>query len=105
MSATKTVTEWCPHCDKEVGLKVSFVIQDCPSCKQSILPCAQCVHQNCTQCPFDEIIEIGVEDIENHLKEDFAKLGIHFDGDLLEFIGESVFDFLVIKGILDEEPE
>jgi len=46
-----TVTEWCPHCEHEVELQSLFEAQPCPGCNVTILPCAQCLLENCANCP------------------------------------------------------
>lgn len=53
----KTVTEWCPLCDQEVELKEEFTAQECPNCKDIILPCNQCVKMDCLNCPLEGIRE------------------------------------------------
>lgn len=48
-----TVAEWCPHCQYEVELKEKFERQKCPKCEVAILPCAQCITRECSQCPLE----------------------------------------------------
>lgn len=43
--------EWCPYCEYEVEI-YSKGVQQCPSCSEEILPCSECVKQNCLKCPY-----------------------------------------------------
>ena len=51
------VTEWCPHCEDEVELEEKFERQECPNCKEKILPCAQCVIYECSRCPLEKEVK------------------------------------------------
>ena len=45
--------EWCPYCEYEVEI-YSKGVQQCPSCSEEILPCSECVKQNCLKCPYEK---------------------------------------------------
>lgn len=47
----ETVSEWCSHCGNEVELPADFKEHTCPNCNEKILPCSQCLSQNCGNCP------------------------------------------------------
>ena len=46
------ITEYCPHCEKEVQIKAGFMGQSCPNCNKRILPCSLCDHNevDCNKC-------------------------------------------------------
>lgn len=57
-------SEFCPHCSNEVEIKFKgFVIYQCPSCSNELLPCSICdactdrevkiYAQSCLKCPFE----------------------------------------------------
>jgi hypothetical protein len=49
--ADETIAEWCSNCCAEVELPARFEEHICPNCHEKILPCAQCVSQECGKCP------------------------------------------------------
>ena len=53
------VDEFCQRCETQVVLEKVFMIQECPSCHQPIVPCAMCDMDkvNCGKCPLDRYID------------------------------------------------
>lgn len=49
------VSEWCPHCNKEVVIP-AWTVSPCPNCNEVIVPCSICNHyeMNCGKCPFKQ---------------------------------------------------
>lgn len=54
MNFNHITLEWCPHCEREVEI-YSKGAQQCPSCLEEILPCSECIKQNCLKCPYEKI--------------------------------------------------
>jgi predicted RNA-binding Zn-ribbon protein involved in translation (DUF1610 family) len=49
-----TDVELCPHCATEVDITDKFEKQQCPFCKNMILPCSICTVNTCYSCPLEE---------------------------------------------------
>jgi len=52
MGLNNYTVEWCSNCTNEVEI-LSEGVQICPICSEEILPCSQCVKQNCLKCPYE----------------------------------------------------
>lgn len=54
LEETRYVVEWCPHCDREIELKVDAIEQNyqiyCPYCGKKIMLCDACMHADDNLC-------------------------------------------------------
>ena len=48
----RKIDEHCPYCDNDVEISNKFIPQVCHFCGSIILPCSMCLHNVCSQCPF-----------------------------------------------------
>ncbi|MFA6395881.1 MAG: hypothetical protein WCW84_07930 [Sulfurimonas sp.] len=73
----ETINELCPHCNNEVKLEAEFVVQKCPECNKTILPCSICPVAGevnaCINCPLSPSKKKCFS-VDNYTQEELIKM-------------------------------